>query len=67
MDGETLTVGWVALIGVGATIFAFTLGFCTKTRLVERQLDELIVVVKRPPTFTTLPPPTSSSATYRPT
>jgi hypothetical protein len=34
-----------------STIAAFLLGFCVKSRLVERQLDELVIVARRPSTF----------------
>ena len=64
MDEEhnALTIGWLAIVYVLASFVSFALGFCVKTRLYERQLDELVHVVKRPSTFggSTSPPPTSS-------
>jgi len=50
-----LAVGWLALLGATSTVIAFLLGFCVKTRLYERQIDELIVVIKRPQTFPVAP------------
>lgn len=65
MDEEhnALTIGWLAIVFVLASFVSFALGFCVKTRLYERQLDELVHVVKRPSTFggSTSPPPTNSS------
>lgn len=60
MDGGALTVGWVALAGIASTVVGFMLGFCVKSRLYERQVDELIVVIKRPTTFA--PPPAAYTA-----
>lgn len=50
-NGGTLTVGWVAILGLASTMLAFVLGFCARARIYERQIDELVVVVKRPSTF----------------
>lgn len=45
--------GYVIVLGFVTTACAFIMGFCAKAQLVQRQIDELVIVARRPSTLAT--------------